>query len=119
MDPGVIPELEYLLPAVLDQMMLPRTAPQWSNFHLTTKAGPNSLAVKGSLLDAHLLPDNLIKDIGILAGKELSEAIDHVRMFDLDAIKEHVGGKPKMLLRKLSLILEPESKIRIIAILDY
>jgi len=120
LDPGVIPELQYLIPAIMDQMMLTKgPRPEWNNFHLTTKAGPNSLAVKGSLLDAHLLPEWLLEAITRVAGSEVIEKINHLKEFELDKILDHIGGKPKMILRKLSSVLEPESKIRVIAILDY
>jgi hypothetical protein len=121
MDPKVMDELRILMPMIFDQMSLTSSRPSFKKFHLTTKAGPNAIAMKSAMLDAHLLDEELYKDIITLGGEKLKAALDEVRLFSKEEIVKYLKFKEGRtpLLRKLSIVHSPERKSRIIAILDY
>lgn len=92
----------------------------WSQFHLTTKAGPTGPALLSSLQDLHNLPDWLIISIGKLGGEDLIDRMNLMK--DSIPLDEWLKGfelKKSSLIRKLSIIHDPEAKERVIAILDY
>lgn len=95
------------------------TRPQWEECHVTTKAGPNSQALVGSIEDAHILTDAQISNLRVLGGDELVQLIESVRSFSLESWTEQVGVKPKGRSARLSLVNDKEAKCRIVALLDY
>jgi hypothetical protein len=124
-DSSVISELSMLIPMVMgNNSLCLNTSPKWKEFHLSTKAGPNAVALVSAMVDAHILPESLIKSIEVIGGKDLIEKLNEIRKFDLSAIaetykiKKVLNGKP-LSIRKLSIVDAPERKSRIIAILDY
>lgn len=92
----------------------------WFQSHLTTKAGPNGPALLSSIIDLHLLPDWLIKSISVLGGEDLKLRMDSLRdHIPMDKWIKFFKMKPSSLIRKLSIIHDPEAKERVIAIFDY
>jgi len=115
-------ELDMLIPMIMNSLGLNTSKPKWSKFHLTTKAGPNAIALKSAMIDCHLLPDDLYKDILIIGGDGIKKVIDALKDFDfMETLAMHKIRKPveKLVIRKLSIVNAPERKSRIIAILDY
>lgn len=94
--------------------------PIWDKCHLSTKSGPNSQAMVGSIIDLHHLPDELILNLGKLGGSALAERLNLLKSnIPLQVWLERFKIKDKSLIRKLSIINDKEGKSRIIAILDY
>lgn len=94
--------------------------PQWTKCHLSTKAGPNAQAMLGSIVDLHLLPESLVKDLSIVGGPELKSRIQLLReSFSQRAWEEKFNIRCMHLIRKLSIVHAPEAKERVIAIFDY
>lgn len=102
---------------------------QWTECHITTKAGPNAQALVGSIEDAHLLTDEQIEDLNVLGGDAVISLITTIRSHLspkswLGSLTMKIRGKdrkidPKGRQGKLSLIRDKEAKCRIVAILDY
>jgi hypothetical protein len=114
------PQLKEDFTYVLNQLEWQLEVSPWTDFHLTTKAGPNGLALLSSLTDLHLLPDWLIKSIGVLGGEDLVARMDLLReSIPLGKWESFFKIRPSSLIRKLSIIHDPEAKERVIAILDY
>lgn len=124
MDIKTYEELKFLIPMVMNQMGLDSnpSQPRWKKFHLTTKAGPNAIALKSAMIDIHLLPEDLREDIYTVGGPSLKEQMKELLLFDKDKIYTSMNfkkSKEDLKIRKLSIVHAPERKSRIIAILDY
>lgn len=91
----------------------------WTECHLSTKAGPNGPALLSSIIDLNLLPESLVKAIGIIGGEQLIERMTKLLAINSEKWSQFFKMKPRGLIRKLSVISDPEAKERIIAILDY
>jgi len=89
--------------------------------HVTTKSGPNGIALLSAVRDAKALPYNLYMAIGVVGGEHLHRAMAHVSDFEPSGFETIFSKKPrtKSLVSKLSIVSQPEGKDRIIAILDY
>lgn len=94
---------------------------EFEGFHVTSKNGPNGLALDTALEDLKLLPESgIAKAITTLGGLPLKEAMNEVF-----GILEEVPIKPlgkvrsEMTLRRLSVKQDKEGKSRVFAILDY
>lgn len=88
----------------------------WTGFHLSTKGGPNGVAMWSALADLASLPGGLMVSIGHLGGEDLLNKME-VLLRNLPALGSFFpikGGK----IRKLVGISDKE-KSRTIAILDY
>lgn len=84
--------------------------------------GPNGQAMVTSVQDAHaLLPYPHIQEaINFMGGKvNLRSAVKMNQMVNLDSYCEATSTRNTNKLRKLSLVRDPECKVRVIAILDY
>lgn len=92
--------------------------PVWEECHLSTKAGPNSQAMIGSLTDLQLLTPSMLKAISTLTKGAVNSLIDRLQQLNLQAWNDHFKVTPKIL-SKLSVIKDKEAKSRIIAICDY
>jgi len=111
----------------LRDLKIPLNQPQptWKEFHPSMKKGPNGQALISSIEDAWALKDDpqLLRDILRLSGnRQLAVMISLCQTVPVDKWVRSVKGetfKPKNNLRKLASILDPECKVRIIAILDY
>nr|UJQ92506.1 MAG: putative RNA-dependent RNA polymerase [Mitoviridae sp.] len=98
---------------------------RWSHFHMSTKKGPNAQAIWSSVFDLSALPEQLIKDITLIAGSPLREHIDSINLKQLDSLSlsdiwlELFPIMKDKKFRKLSFFSDKEGKTRVIAILDY
>lgn len=93
--------------------------PLWNGVHLSTKAGPNSQAMMGSLTDISLLTEEMLSAMSTLTGGKVISVIENLRSLSLPAWNKYFDIKPKGLLSKLSIVKDKEAKCRIIAIIDY
>jgi len=119
-NPDVESEIKKLIPIVMKENHLAISRPVWKDFHLTTKRGPNGIALLSSFMDAHYLTEGLMESLRIVGGQSLLDTVNRVRTYDLPKIITRFKIKDhKPLLRKLSIVRDPEAKDRIIAILDY
>lgn len=102
--------------------------PRFSEFHSTTKSGPNGQALLSALTDLTLLPLSLRESIYTIAGEKLKSKMDNITNFEFPFKEGNVidwfysnwkNTKATTGLRKLSYFADKEGKTRIIAILDY
>lgn len=99
----------------------------WSNFHMTSSSGPMGHALFTSLAELTVLPSNLIADIKLLGGEQLSKAIDALIMHGIhtnEMVRAHFVGSPEgqtasSSYRKLFYFSDKEGKTRVVATLDY
>lgn len=118
---GVItPELKEDIKRVINSLGITLDRPQWTNSHLSTKSGPVAQAMVGAIPDAHHLPEPLVSQLEVLGGPLLSKRISEVQQgTNLKSWCDHFQIKDKSVIRKLSVIHDPEAKERVIAIFDY
>lgn len=88
----------------------------WNRFHLSTKGGPNGVAMWSALSDLASLPAGLMASIGFLGGEDLRLKME-VLLRNLPALGSFFPVKEGKI-RKLVGISDKE-KSRTIAILDY
>jgi hypothetical protein len=83
-----------------------RGIPVWNALHLSTKTGPNTQAIMGAMTEAHLLSDEMLNNIKIVAGEGFVSAIQLSRKFNFHLFNSHFKIiKDKILiLLKLSFI---------------
>lgn len=98
--------------------------PLWKEFHRSTKAGPNALAMISSIQELFVLFRDpiLVGSLIELGASELVTKAQHLVDFSIDKwIDTFKLKRPKedTLIRKLSIINDKEAKTRIIAIGDY
>lgn len=95
--------------------------PQWSSYHYSTKSGPNGQAMVGAVYDAFHLSETDLKHLEILSGSD--QLINYIKTITsfvkLDKWSDKFPWKDRGLLRKLSVVSDPEAKERVIAIFDY
>lgn len=104
------------------KIRLDQPQPIWKDYHPSTKKGPNGQALMSSVNDAYALKKypELLQDIITLGGNpQLLSVIKLHQVIPLDDWCSKVGLKPTQDIRKLSSVLDPEAKTRIIAIFDY
>jgi len=104
----------------IDEMGIGLNEVKWTSPHLSTKAGPNGIAMTSSMKDLLSIPLKLRDDIALLGGDELKFYMKKLDYFPPD-LMTRLGFHEKNtnLIRKLSVIHDPEGKTRIIAIFDY
>jgi len=91
----------------------------WTEWHLTTKVGPNGHAMRNLMRDCMTLPDKLIDDLGIVGGSKVRDNILRLKNeFSVMAQGSGIDMQPGIL-RKLSTFPDIEGKTRIVGILDY
>ena len=89
---------------------------EWKEMHLTTKSGPTGgPALSSSIEECKALSDKMILDLKLIGGDKLHQQI--LRTKTIIPPRFQVPKQPK--LRKLGKVLDPESKVRIIGLLDY
>jgi hypothetical protein len=95
--------------------------PEWKSPHLTTKKGPNGPALIGSILDLKNLTTKQVENIYLLGGEELKTYMESLSGWVSFPKYQELfpTTKDRNITRRLSLILDPEAKVRVIAILDY
>jgi len=100
---------------------------KFDEYHISTKSGIFGQALPSSILEAKLLPKDLVDNIITLAGKSLGDKINDVKIVDnsfagSDSNKVFDSAKKageENFVRKLSLVEQPDGKLRPIAIYDY
>lgn len=115
-DKGIISEISKLVTRHATSVPT-----EFQEFHVTSKSGPNGLALDTSLEDLKLLPDSgIAKDITTLGGQTLKEAMNEVFGI-LEEVPIQPMGKVRVdkTLRRLSVKQDKEGKSRVFAILDY
>jgi hypothetical protein len=117
--PPIIPTLVGEVVRTVTALGWKLVRPEWVECHVSTKAGPNAQAMLGSVEDAHLLTAQQMLDIAVLGGKGILDAIASVRNFSPLAWLAKFKLTPKGRSARLSLVRDKESKVRIVAILDY
>jgi hypothetical protein len=96
----------------------------WTDFHMSTKSGPNGPALANSIKDVAALPPETILHIKKMGGDALTVQINKLSMQTplglsmLDIWLKLYPSLPKWP-RKLSYFSDKEGKTRVIAILDY
>lgn len=107
------------------QLGIKHTPIQFNGYHISTKKGPNGQAMLTSTVDLDALPEEIWKDLILLAGSpwdELRNKILRIRQvnptaYNLWNLISEFKGVPKI--RKLSCFSDKEGKSRTIAIFDY
>lgn len=95
-------------------------APWWSEYHFSTKSGPNGPAMWSAFEDLSLLiGTELLESIRYIGGYQLSQNLDVLVDFLPDFRKQFTLKREGTELRKLVGIPDKEGKTRVIAILDY
>jgi hypothetical protein len=105
--------------------------PEFKEFHYSVKSGPLGSAVCSSIGEINILEDDLYENIAILGGDLLRQKMDNCKSLfsqvpyqSLDQTyvkypKDFENSKNNEYLRKISLVKDPEMKLRPIAIFDY
>lgn len=91
---------------------------KWSQWHLTSKQGPNGLALHTLMRDYVSLPECLRQDLSTLGGSEWNVAMQSIETV-LDPIKGSKIPTEPGIIRKISSFGDIEGKTRVIAVLDY
>jgi len=104
------------------------TSGEWTDYHYSTKSGPNGLALASSLIDLRVLSErfpSLLQDILTLSGNDtIKERVEPLlvlanttplptRIVDGEEVEK------ELYVRKLAVIPDSEGKNRVVAILDY
>lgn len=95
-----------------------KTSPRWSEYHFTTKSGPNGHALWTCLRDLASLPEKLYESIKVVGGPDLGLRMDTLRR-NLPVLER--AGLPVKVgrTRKIVGISDKEGKTREIAVFDY
>lgn len=72
-----------------------------------------------AITDLYSLPEELVKDIKVLGGRKLGLNIDLLREKDLQPKLAELFDTGTRSLRRITSFPDAESKVRVIAILDY
>lgn len=96
----------------------------WSDFHFSTKSGPNGPALASALTDLDALTPQQKEDIILLGGMALEIVMKKPFQptglgYSMMEIWRKIHFKPVLYTRKLSYFSDKEGKTRVIAILDY
>jgi hypothetical protein len=112
--------LEGEMATVIEELGWHFTAPHWISPHVSSKAGPNGLASISCFHDMDAIPQKLEDDLHIVGGTLFTEYYNKMKTIPSSFITEIFKLNPSRgLIRKLSIINDPEGKSRIIGILDY
>jgi hypothetical protein len=103
--------------------LYPSIAPKTVSFreyHMTAKSGPNGHALATSISDLSLLTRSpeLMESIKIIGGIKLRNRMEGL-VSQLDFLKRNYPQYPERRLRKVVQVKDKETKIRLVAILDY
>jgi hypothetical protein len=113
------PEMEREVKAVVTANKWKVGVPIWERPHLSTKMGPNGLALIGSISDLCFLTSEMLTDISTLTGGSVNALIDAIPLWLFDVWMALFPHSPSGRVRKLSYVRDKEAKCRIVAILDY
>lgn len=94
---------------------------EFEGYHISSKTGPNGLALDTSIVDLRLLPESgIARDIVTLGGQTLRDKMNETfEILELIPIKPRGKVREKPTLRRLSIKKDKEGKSRVFAILDY
>jgi hypothetical protein len=99
---------------------------EWSDYHMSTKMGPNGQALISSMWDLNALPLELYNDIAVIGDSPLKSHMDAIAstrwgsFSPLDIWQElYPLKRAEYLTRRISYFSDKEGKTRVIAILDY
>lgn len=108
---------------VLGDMKISLPRPVCDSVHVTTKQGPNGLAMLTAVRDARALSPQQKRCIELMGGSGLTERIAKVRQIDPSLFEQVAskGFKPSPIMKTgmLGIVSQPEGKKRYIAIMDY
>nr|UUW21449.1 MAG: RNA-dependent RNA polymerase [Guiyang mito-like virus 6] len=111
---------DYEILRVAKELKLGRFEWKWSEFHQTTKSGPNGQALATSLCDLKSLPDVLLDALKLIGGKEFRVKRDKLSDETFDLFwRESLPYPTTRRIRKLSFFADKEAKTRVIGIVDY
>lgn len=92
----------------------------WTEPHLTTKVGPLGPALDQALNELRFLPSWLVKDQITQGGSEFTQYLRKCQVQVRNLMAPQSVRTPRgSHLRRLSHVLDPEGKVRVIAIFDY
>lgn len=93
---------------------------RWTQYHFTTKSGPNGHALGKCLRDLAALPQDLLHDLWVVGGKEFAECTRSL-LKGWSLLPDFLKGskEEKAIFRKLVAFPDKEGKTREVAILDY
>ena len=87
-----------------------------------SKSGANGHALSTSIVEANSLPESLIRSIETLGGKDISDAIQYLRLgtrtLKHDLLYRLFTVPGKYSFRRLSCFVDKEMKVRVVGILD-
>lgn len=92
---------------------------RFSQFHMTTKQGPNGHALWTCLKDLYTLPDSLVSELKYLGGTKFSSKVDNLMKLKDLGLNLPFSCEPGTSFRRLSYFPDKEFKVRVIAIGDY
>lgn len=107
---------------VIQTFSLKFDQPSWTEPHISTKAGPNGQALISSIKDLQSLPSEVLQLIVKLGGDGLETYMNQIRqLVDFEKWNQTFSSviRDTSLIRKISLVHDPEAKCRIIGVLDY
>jgi len=123
---GVLPNIsEREHQHILRSLGIKKFRWEWSEFHFSTKSGPNGPAMLTSLTDLTYLPLSLKNDIFLVGGRYLKEVMTKLSSATMDGKtfieiwNKMFPSRDRGLFKKLSYFSDKEGKTRVIAILDY
>lgn len=91
----------------------------FKKYHMSSKAGPNGQALWTSMVDLKLLVDSsLLEDLKVLGGSKFREIVD-LLVSTLPWLPDKLFPVEGKTLRRLTYFPDKESKVRVVAILDY
>jgi len=111
--------LKEELKQVIQALRLKMDRPEWDSPHLTTHKSPNGQALVSSMYELGILPASLVENLRVLGGKVLQEYMEDLRGYPMGSWNKKFRVRENNLIRKLSIVNDPEGKCRIIAVLDY
>jgi hypothetical protein len=119
--PDLISEIVNMLPSTVGRKDFPKVDHTFKEFHVTTKGGPNGLALDWSTHELSLLnqfPD-LVEAIHTIGGETLKMRMEELKeVLDVCPVVPLTRRKGETL-RSLKVKSDKEGKIRVFAILDY
>jgi hypothetical protein len=106
--------------ALANLRLAPKAIPQWEKPHFTSKGSPSGPAILSIKNDLSNLTDNLIKDIGVIAGPLIVDYINDLKSNpDVILVTQEPKPERKNRLRSHGLVEDTEAKTRIVAMADY
>lgn len=118
---GVIsPDFSRDFLQLVDDQKLDIPDTSWMAPHLANSSGPNGPSLDQSMHDIKLLPEWQIEDLTIIGGERFRTYLSSCQELVASLPESQTQTKSKgSLLRKQAQVLDPEGKVRIVAMFDY